>query len=122
MALVRLPREARIPPYVSSGRTAVPACVPLEIACLRGLIVYNKRLKSEPMPGGIFLLDPAGELTEMAETAFAAGVDLQQLLARSPDLLVVEIRHYAGGDLRTFRLPPHRPKGQVSTITQKSPR
>jgi hypothetical protein len=28
------------------------------------------------MSGGIFLLDPAGELTEMAETAFAAEVDL----------------------------------------------
>ena len=39
------------------------------------------------MPGGIFLLDPAGELTEMAETAFAAELDLQQLLARHPDLL-----------------------------------
>jgi hypothetical protein len=39
------------------------------------------------MPGGIFLLDPAGDLTEMAETAFAAEIDLQQLLARHPDLL-----------------------------------
>jgi hypothetical protein len=39
------------------------------------------------MPGGIFLLDPAGELTEMAETAFAAEIDFQELLARHPDLL-----------------------------------
>jgi hypothetical protein len=44
------------------------------------------------MPGGIFLLDPAGELTEMAETASLfpvnrAELDLQQLLARHPDLL-----------------------------------
>ncbi len=39
------------------------------------------------MPGGIFLLDPAGELTEMAETAFAAELDLQQLLAQHPNLL-----------------------------------
>jgi hypothetical protein len=39
------------------------------------------------MSGGIFLLDPAGELTEMAETAFAAEVDLQKLLADHPGLL-----------------------------------
>src|SRR5215210_4250413 len=44
------------------------------------------------MPGGIFLLDPAGELTEMSETATyfrenRAELDLQQLLARHPDLL-----------------------------------
>jgi hypothetical protein len=39
------------------------------------------------MPGGIFLLDPTGELTEMAETAFAAEVDLQKLLADHPGLL-----------------------------------
>lgn len=39
------------------------------------------------MSGEIFLLDPAGELTEMAETAFAAEVDLQKLLADHPGLL-----------------------------------
>lgn len=40
------------------------------------------------MSGGIFLLDPvAGELTEMAETAFAAELDLQELLADHPGLL-----------------------------------
>ena len=39
------------------------------------------------MPGGIFLLDSDGGLTEMAETAFAAEVDLQELLARHPGLL-----------------------------------
>src|SRR5215210_968947 len=44
------------------------------------------------MPGGIFLLDPAGELTEMSETATyfrenRAELDLQKLLARHPDLL-----------------------------------
>lgn len=39
------------------------------------------------MAGGIFLLDSDGDLTEMAETPFAAEVDLQKLLARHPDLL-----------------------------------
>lgn len=39
------------------------------------------------MAGGIFLLDSEGGLTEMAETAFAAEVDLQKLLARHPGLL-----------------------------------
>ena len=39
------------------------------------------------MAGGIFLLDSEGGLTEMAETAFAAEVDLQMLLARHPGLL-----------------------------------
>jgi hypothetical protein len=39
------------------------------------------------MAGGIFLLDSDGDLTEMAETAFAAEVDLQKLLARHPGLL-----------------------------------
>jgi hypothetical protein len=39
------------------------------------------------MTGGIFLLDSEGGLTEMAETAFAAEVDLQELLARHPGLL-----------------------------------
>src|SRR5436305_3334298 len=39
------------------------------------------------MPGGIFLLDADGELTEMSETAFAAEVDFQLLLARHPSLL-----------------------------------
>jgi len=41
------------------------------------------------MPGGIFLLDPAGELTEMAETATyfrenRAEMDLQHLLTAIP--------------------------------------
>ena len=36
------------------------------------------------MPGGFFLLDPDNGLTEMAETAFAAEVDLQELLAQYP--------------------------------------
>lgn len=39
------------------------------------------------MVGGIFLLDSEGGLTEMAETAFAAEVDLQKLLAQHPGLL-----------------------------------
>jgi hypothetical protein len=39
------------------------------------------------MPGGIFLLDPQGELTEMSESPFAAELDFQELLARHPDLL-----------------------------------
>jgi hypothetical protein len=39
------------------------------------------------MAGGIFLLDSDGGLTEMTETAFAAEVDLQKLLARHPGLL-----------------------------------
>lgn len=39
------------------------------------------------MPGGIFLLDSDGGLTEMTETTFAAEVDLQKLLARHPGLL-----------------------------------
>jgi hypothetical protein len=38
------------------------------------------------MAGGIFLLDSEGGLTEMAETAFAAEVDLQKLLAQHPGL------------------------------------
>jgi hypothetical protein len=39
------------------------------------------------MAGGIFFIDSAGGLTEMAETAFAAEVDLQKLLALHPGLL-----------------------------------
>ncbi len=39
------------------------------------------------MAGGIFLLDSEGGLTEMAETAFSAEVDLQKLLAQHPGLL-----------------------------------
>jgi hypothetical protein len=39
------------------------------------------------MTGGIFFLDSEGGLTEMAETAFAAEVDLQELLALHPGLL-----------------------------------
>ena len=39
------------------------------------------------MAGGIFVLDSDGGLTEMAETAFAAEVDLQKLLAQHPGLL-----------------------------------
>jgi hypothetical protein len=39
------------------------------------------------MAGGIFLLDSDGGLTEMSETAFAAEVDLQKLLADHPGLL-----------------------------------
>jgi hypothetical protein len=39
------------------------------------------------MPGGIFLLDPQGELTEMSESPFAAELDFQELLARHPNLL-----------------------------------
>jgi hypothetical protein len=39
------------------------------------------------MAGGIFLLDSEGGLTEMAETAFAAEVDLQKLLAQHPGLI-----------------------------------
>jgi hypothetical protein len=39
------------------------------------------------MAGGIFLLDSEGGLTEMAETAFAAEVDLLKLLAQHPGLL-----------------------------------
>lgn len=39
------------------------------------------------MAGGIFLLGSDNSLTEMAETAFAAEVDLQKLLADHPGLL-----------------------------------
>lgn len=39
------------------------------------------------MAGGIFLLHPEGNLTEMSETAFALEVDLQELLALHPSLL-----------------------------------
>jgi hypothetical protein len=39
------------------------------------------------MPGGIFLLDSDGGLTEMAEAPFAAEVDFQRLLTRYPGLL-----------------------------------
>jgi hypothetical protein len=39
------------------------------------------------MPGGIFLLDPRGELTEMSDSPFAAELDFQELLARHPNLL-----------------------------------
>jgi hypothetical protein len=40
------------------------------------------------MPGGIFLLDPRGGLTEMSESDFEAEVDFQELLACHPNLLV----------------------------------
>jgi hypothetical protein len=39
------------------------------------------------MSGGIFLLDPRGELTEMSESPFEAELDFQVLLARHPNLL-----------------------------------
>jgi len=39
-------------------------------------------------PGGIYLLDPDGKLTEMEVTPFAAEVDFQALLAAHPNLLV----------------------------------
>lgn len=40
------------------------------------------------MPGGIYLLDLEGKLTEMEATPFAAELDFQQLLAQHPNLLV----------------------------------
>jgi hypothetical protein len=36
------------------------------------------------MPGGIFLLDPRGELTEMSESPLKSELDFQYLLAHHP--------------------------------------
>ena len=40
------------------------------------------------MSGGVYYLDAQGALTEMKESSFAVEVDLQDLVARHPNLLV----------------------------------